>query len=300
MATTVFHLLVFTALPLAVLLMGMGLSIGYSYLLGDRRILLATLLFALMASHQSTEVVQWFAGGNPHRNLLGEIFETSVNLLAVGTIVYVVWSLREERRVRESLAEFQGTILGNRPQRPTGSSEERGDPFGGLGALVGRSERLSTVAGGLADVLPFGQRSHLDQVLEAAIENARLTFPIATFEREPVDPVEVVADSTYLQEVIEILLEQLVLYNDKSDPVIAVSVERERGGVFVRFTHNGSGLPENVRALLESHSTDTSTDVAELVFVETFVTKWGGDIEIGTEGDETAVVLRLATPRFGG
>jgi len=301
MASTVFQLLVFTVLPLAVLLVGIGLSIGYAYLLGDRRILLATVLFALMASHQSTEVVEWFTGGNPHQNVLGEIFETAVNLLAVGTIGYVVWSLREERRVRESLSEFQGALLANRPRRPDDrATEPSSRSFAGVAGVFERSRTLSGIVGAIANALPFGQRSRLDEVLERAVENARITFPIATVELDAVAPVEVVADDLYLQEVLEVVLEQLVLYNDQSDPVIAVHVDAASTEVAVEFTHNGSGLPEDVRALLESDPGETRTDVAELVFVRTFVSKWGGRVTMGEDPADAAVTLHLAKPRFAG
>lgn len=301
MASTVFHLLVFTALPLAVLLIGIGLSIGYAYLLGDRRILLATVLFALMASHQTTEVIEWFAGGNPHQNVLGEIFETAVNLLAVVSIGYVVWSLREERRVRESLSAFQGALLANRPRRPGGRTDESpGRSFAGLAGVFERSRTLTGIATAISNALPFGQRSRLDEVLERAVENARITFPIATVELDAVAPVEVVADDHYLQEVLEVVLEQLVLYNDQSDPVIRVGVEEAHAEVAVEFAHNGSGLPESVRSVLESGPSETGSDVAELVFVQTFVTKWGGRVTVGGDPADTAVTLHLAKPRFVG
>lgn len=61
------ELIGFTLLPLGALLVGIGLAPGASYVLRDRRVLLAGLLFALMASHQVTEIRRLFAGGDPHQ-----------------------------------------------------------------------------------------------------------------------------------------------------------------------------------------------------------------------------------------
>jgi hypothetical protein len=323
----------FTLLPLGALLVGIGLAVGASYVLRDRRILLAGLLFALMASHQVTEIRRLLAGGDPHQNLLGELFETAVNLLAVTAIAYIVGSLSEERRLKESLDEVQQSLLEDRP----GRTRQKSVPNGDTGASAGEGMRNAVsewfgLKGGTTAALVFGQRSPVDAVLSRAVDDARITFPIATFEVKTTEAVEVVAETTYLQEIFEILLEQLVLYNDTSDPVISVAVHHRNGTVAVRFSHNGSGLPDDVRGVLETGEDTSRTDLAELVFVETFVSKWGGSVSVeegvngaeereekqakkeaeegaekGAEEEaedelvtEPAITVTLATPRFAG
>lgn len=327
----------FTLLPLGALLVGIGLALGASYVLRDRRILLAGLLFALMASHQVTEIRRLLAGGDPHQNLLGELFETAVNLLAVTAIAYIVGSLSEERRLKESLADVQQSLFDDRPGKTRQESVTNGD----TGTTTGDGMRdavseLFGLKGGTTAALVFGQQSPVAEVLARAVDDARITFPIATFEVETTESVEVVAETTYLQEIFEILLEQLVLYNDTSDPVVTVAIRHRNGTVAVRFSHNGSGVPDDVRDVLETGADTSRTDLAELVFVETFVSKWGGSVSVdegvnGAEGqagegaeeeaeegaeegakEETeegaedervtgpAITVTLATPRFAG
>lgn len=307
------ELIGFTLLPLGALLVGIGLALGASYVLRDRRILLAGLLFALMASHQVTEIRRLLAGGDPHQNLLGELFETAVNLLAVTAIAYIVGSLSEERRLKESLDDVQQSLFDDRPGRTRQQSGADGDD----GATAGNGMRDAVsewfgLKGGTAAALVFGQRSPIDEVLARAVNDARITFPIATFEVQQTESVEVVAETTYLQEIFEILLEQLVLYNDASDPVVTVSLRHRNGTVTVRFSHNGSGVPDDVRDVLETGDDTARTDLAELVFVETFVSKWGGSVTVepgeeseeeGMEGvaaTEPTITVTLATPRFAG
>lgn len=298
MPTELLSFVAFTLVPLAALLVGIGLSVGASYLLRDRRILLAGLLFALMASHQTTEVVAWLAGTVPYQNYLAESFETAVNLLAVVAIVYIVSSLTEERLLTESLADVQHQLIEGRPGR---STREEGDaavsPGNGAGGL---RDRLSNLFGleNVTGVVALGQHGRLDRVLGRAIEDARVTYPIATFDAQLDTPVEVVADEPYLQEVFEIVLEQLVLYNDTSNPIVEAEVREGEGTVAVRFTHNGSGVPEEVRAILESGAGSSHTELAELVFVETFVSKWGGSVAIDAE--DTGITITFLTPRFSG
>lgn len=299
MPADVWPIVVFTLLPLAVLLVGTGLAVAYSYVLRDARILLAALLFGLMASHQTVELLQWIGGVDPHQTVAGEAFETAVNLLAVAAVSVIAGSLTEERRLADSLADVQRSMFDVRPGSVPGRSEHLADEERKRGGI---RERLTGFLGkgGVATVpLVFGHRSRVDEVLERAVENARVTFPIATIEMEATAAIDVVAERTYLQEIFEILLEQLILYNDTSDPVIVVSVTRTDGDVAVEFSHNGSALPAEVRTVLESGSDDQESGHAELVFVETFVSRWGGSIQIETDGGPT-VTLTFAAARFAG
>ncbi|MFB6112671.1 MAG: hypothetical protein ABEJ58_01055 [Halodesulfurarchaeum sp.] len=288
MAESIGVLLAFTLVPLTTLVLGVGFAIAASVALRDRRILLGGLLFALMASHQVTEIMRYLAGGTPHQNVLGELFETAVNLLAVIAIVYLVGSLGGERRLTESLATVQGQLVGD----PLGPS--RKDTAETTGGSRDEDGSGALTHDGLAS-LPalFGHRSQVDATLRRAIDDARVTFPIATFDLEARTSADVVAETTYLREIFEIVLEQLVLYNDTSDPVVSARVVAENGYVAVRFEHNGSGLPEDVRTVLESGATGTDPELAELVFVETLTSKWGGDVSVE---EDAAITVWLARP----
>lgn len=276
---------VFTLVPLSVLAIAVVVSATYAVVLDDRRILLSTILFVLMGFHQTTEVVQFLGDVDPHRNLLGEILETGVNLLAVGAIGYVIWSLQVERQRRERLTAVQQSVLGpdqalnghpvgNTPEDGSRERSEQRGPEWMRAPVIGR------LVGYVLTTLPLGNTANLQSVLERAVRNASITFPIATFRQDSVPPVTVFGDPTYLQEVIETILERLVVYNDSSDPVIEIDVEAHKRWITVVFSHNGSGLPTSVVGeLTGQEDATTAGDDLELVHVHAFLERWGGSVE---------------------
>lgn len=302
MATNWLFGLGFTALPLLALLVGIATTVAFAYRLRDRRILLATLLFVLMASHQFTEVLQLLDGTDPHRNVAGEVFETSVNVLAVVAVVAVLYRLGSERRARTSLATVKDALLDNRPSQPEGDRPASAKPRSGAWiSTLHRFPPVVQVVKEIARTLSIGKRARLDQALERATDTARLTFPIATFDLEPLPEVEVVANDTYLQEVFEVLFEQLVLHNDSSTPEFRIRAEDAGREVRVEIAHNGSPLPLRAKSLLEGNEQPDGVDTAELLFVETFVRNWGGDVDVLTteNGDDGDEVLRVTLAKPG-
>lgn len=289
---------VFTLVPLSVLGVAVVVSATYAVVLDDQRILLSTLLFVLMGFHQTTEVIQFVGDVDPHRNLLGEILETGVNLLAVGAIGYVIWSLQVERQTRERLTAVQESMFGpdhavnGHPVRdaPEAGARERSDQ---RGPDWMQTPIIGPLVGYVLTTLPLGNTATLDAVLEGAVRNVGITFPIATFRLDAVPPVTVFGDPTYLQEVIETILEQLVVYNDSSDPVIQIELETYSKWVTVVLSHNGSGLPSSVvTALTGQADATTAGDDLELVHVQAFLERWGGSVETVEE----TVRVSLPTP----
>lgn len=275
---------VFTLVPLSVLAIAVVVSATYAVVLDDRRILLSTLLFLLMGFHQTTEVVQFLGDIDPHRNLLGEILETSVNLLAVGAIGYVIWSLQVERQTRERLTAVQESVFD--AEQDVNGHPVRDKP--GIGARERSDTRgpdwmqapiVGPLVGYVLTTLPLGNTANLEPVLEAAVRNVGITFPIATFRLGAVPSVTVFGDPTYLQEVIETILQQLVVYNDSSDPAIEIEVETHSKWVTVVLSHNGSELPSSVATALTGQADATTDDDLELVHVQAFLARWGGSVE---------------------
>ncbi len=290
---------VFTLVPLVVLSLGALLTIAYVFVLEDRRILLSTILFVLMLGHQFTEVWQFATGPDPYQNLLGEGIETLVNLLAVGAIGYVIWTLQAERRLRERLALVHGRVVGediDEERAPLGMGDERGSVAGPFGPGWFRVPVFGRLLAFLYTSLPLGNTADLESVLRVAIQNARITFPIATFEVETLPPVTVLAEPTYLQEILETVLEQLVVYNDSSDPTVVIDVETGRGAARIVFRDNGSGLPEDVVGRLTGRHRPVDgvepTDELELVYVHAFIEKWAGSVDVR----DGAVQITLPTP----
>lgn len=286
----------FTLFPLLVLGIGVVLSVAYASLLDDRRILLSTVLFLLMAFHQGTELWAFVGGTDPFENLLGEMLETAVNLLAVGAIGYVVWSLRTERQLRERLAIIQGTVLGE-AEMDTAVGELGGETERARDRPIGPTWRwipgLSRLIGFLYTTLPLGTTADLPAVLRTAVQNTRVTFPIAAFEVDEVEAATVFAEPTYLQEVLETIFERLVVYNDSSDPVVDIAVDRGPETVELSITDNGSGLPPEVADLLTGATGESpGTDDLELAYVHSYLEKWGGSVSV----EDGTVRITLLTP----
>lgn len=295
MATSLFRLVAFTLVPLVALLFGIGMSAWYRTVLHERRFVLAGLLFALMAAHQGIELFQWTTGTDPHPSLLGETFETAVNLLAVASIAYIAGSLTDERRLATILADMHqfGFDAGAGNDSVAGASS-RGPREEGL-----RSRFSSWFDDPVGDASSrtFGRRARIDEALERAVETLQRKYPIATFEIRSSAATEVVADDVYLQEILEILLEHLVTSNDASDPVVAASIDGRESSVSIRLTHNGTGFPDGIERFLGS---DGEPDPAfdELVFVDRFVSRWGGSMRVDGEGP--TLTLTFDRPRFAG
>lgn len=286
----------FTLFPLVVLVIGIVGSIAFASLLDDWRILLATALFLLMAAHQGTEVWAYIGGADPYTSILGEALETAVNLLAVGTIGYVIWSLRTERQLRERLEIIQETLA---------EDEQIGEEVRALGERGARIQPdqpsdpawrkipgVNRLLGFLFTTLPLGTTADLPAVLGTAVQNVRITFPIAEFRVETEDSIAVLAEPTYLQEVLETVLERLVVYNDSSDPEL--DIEMKRGNtVDLVITHNGSGLPVDVIDRLTGETRDAGAGDLELAYVHSYLEKWGGSVSVTAD----TVEISLQTPR---
>ena len=288
----------FTAVPLLALAIGVIMATAYAVMLEDRRILLVTVLFLLMSIHQVVELWEVLQGASPYGSIVGEIIETSVNLLAVGSIGYVIYTLQSERRLRERLSIVQGTVLGDELDRDEaedlGVSEPGADDTGPYRPGWFRIPGLGRLLALVFTTLPLGNTAQLQDVLRVAVQNARVTFPIATFDVAEVPPVTVLAEATYLQEVLETVLERMVVYNDSSDPIVTIDLERRTGAVILRITDNGSGLPEDVANRLTGRPGDgPGTDDLELATVPAFIEKWGGDIAV----EDGAVELTLLLPQ---
>ncbi|MFB6131883.1 MAG: hypothetical protein ABEJ44_00580 [Halanaeroarchaeum sp.] len=296
MPAPVLRLIAFTLVPLVALLFGIGLSVWYRYVLRERRLLLAGLLFALMAAHQGIELVQWTRGGNPHLGPLAEGFETTVNLLAVAAIAYIAGSLTDERRLATILAETHQLPGDRDPDDETDPSPTASTPGGHARNLPARIAGLVDARAAETSPRTFGRRSRLDDVLDRAVETVQIRYPIATFDVRSSKATEVIADDVYLQEILEIILEQLVAFNDASDPVVTATVERENGTVAVTFSHNGTGFPREIERIVTERE-DIDPEFAELVFVERFVSRWGGSMHVAVD-DVPTLTVRFERPRF--
>ncbi|MBS3761427.1 ATP-binding protein [Halodesulfurarchaeum sp.] len=281
-----------TILPLLALLGGLLFSVWYAFTT-DRRLAVAAALFALMSAHQLTEVWLLATGLDPLGNLPGEVFETSVNLLAVVTVLILARRLETERRRRER-QDVVTRELSN-ASHPVGG-EEPTPQTGGLGlfrpALLGLPVVGQLVAWAYT-TLPLGTTARLSSVIETAVRNVQVTFPVTTVDRGAVPDLPVFAEATTLEDIVETVLKQFVVYNDSSEPTIRIDGTVHSSTVRIRIEDNGPGLPAAVADQLEGEVRESANPDLELAPVHGLLEKWGGSITV----DSGTVDLTLLSPR---
>jgi PAS domain S-box-containing protein len=104
------ELVAFTLLPGTALLLGVGYSLREIYRLGETRIAIVLLVLGFMLFHQTTEFVHFLETGAFRDPIAGELPETSANLVAAGSVYYVLALLREERDLKQSLEASRAEI----------------------------------------------------------------------------------------------------------------------------------------------------------------------------------------------
>lgn len=281
-----------TILPLLALLGGLLFSIWYAFTT-DRRLAVAAALFALMIAHQLTEVWLLATGLDPLSNLPGELFETSVNLLAVATVLLLARRLETERRRRERQAVLTRELSNS--SHPVGGMEPTPEPEG-EGLFRPALFELPIVGHLVAwayTTLPLGTTAQLSPVIETAVRNVQVTFPVTTVDRGAVPDRTVFAEATTLEDIIETVLKQFVVYNDSSDPTIRIDVTVHSSTVRIRIDDNGPGLPATVADQLEGTTRKSANPDLELAPVHGLLEKWGGSIKV----DNGTVDLTLLSPR---
>jgi len=105
MTGSLLELGVFTVFPAVALATGAAYSLREIYLIGERRIYLIVLILGFMLFHQANELATFFATGEFRFPLVGETLETSANLVAAGSVYYVLSFTRQERQLTEALEE---------------------------------------------------------------------------------------------------------------------------------------------------------------------------------------------------
>jgi len=102
--------LAFTVVP------GIGLTVGIGYSLyeirriGETRLSIITLILGLMFFHQAGEFSVFLGSGTFRWSALGETVETTANLVAAGSVYYVLTFTRRERTLRTQVAESQAEL----------------------------------------------------------------------------------------------------------------------------------------------------------------------------------------------
>ncbi|KYH25389.1 adaptive-response sensory-kinase SasA [Halalkalicoccus paucihalophilus] len=172
---------------------------------------------------------------------------------------------------------------------------------GALTRLIGKSER----AHNLGELLEgsYEAENHLvrlDYVLHEAVVEAIETFDGAEFRFEAFPAVRVVADDL-LATVFTVVLENSVVHNDASAPVVDIEVEEREEDVIVRVRDNGPGIREGEEDLIfgrEERDQLHHGSGISLFFADNVIKSYDGDIRVDTDETEGATVeIRLDKAR---
>jgi PAS domain S-box-containing protein len=104
------ELVAFTLVPGTALLLGVLYSLREIYRIGETRIAIILLILGFMLFHQTTELSYFLDTGAFRDPVGGEIPETSANLIAAGSVSYVLALLCKERELREDLEASRAEI----------------------------------------------------------------------------------------------------------------------------------------------------------------------------------------------
>jgi PAS domain S-box-containing protein len=96
-------LLLFVVVPAVGLAAAIALSVYEVYRIGERKLLIVVAILALMLQHQLLEAYAFLQSSGAVAEGIGEVFETGANLIAAGSVYYVLRFTRRERRLVRDL-----------------------------------------------------------------------------------------------------------------------------------------------------------------------------------------------------
>jgi signal transduction histidine kinase len=138
------------------------------------------------------------------------------------------------------------------------------------------------------------ERTDLAAVVERRLDAFEREYPHAQVrvdvpDRAPVGPVPLVGV------VVDVLVENAVVHNDRDEPMVSVDVRTGEDRVVLRVADDGPGIPESERAVFES-GTETPLRHSEglgLWVVEWAVDEAGGRLALRDRSVGTVVVVAL-------
>jgi signal transduction histidine kinase len=302
----------FAVVPLVALTVALVTTAVYIRRLGDRRLLFLVLVLGFMATHQAVELADFLLDGSLPSRGADEVLETLVNLLAAGSINYVVWHLHEERLLQRNLAALNRFLrhdLRNDLTLIRGRIEdvdpESGDgrasldtALSGIDAFVRKAERTRHLESFMQDP---DARSPCDlaATLTFAVDRVRDRFPEASITYDSPDDVQV-AGTRILGYVFETVVENGVVHNDER-PHVWIDVTEGDSEVTVSVADDGHGIADEKKRLLLDGDERDPLEHGEglgLFFVRAAVRTWGGDVGI-RDRDPRGTVVSVTLPKPG-
>ncbi|MFB6135306.1 MAG: ATP-binding protein [Halobacteriaceae archaeon] len=295
------------------LTVGVAAAIAYVRRLDDGRLLFLVVVLGLMAVNQGLELSNYLTSGIYPDSGHAAVLETLVNLLAAGSINYVVWHFYEERMLRENLAALNrflrhdlrndlNVVRGHVEGISPGDERERSSldaAVTGIDAFVRKAERTRHLETFVQEHAGSPRSRDLETVLTPAVERVRDRFPGAAVRYDPPEDTSVLGGEI-LTSVFEMLVENAVVHNETPANVwVDVSESTDRT-VAVSVADDGPGIPPGKREMLVEGDERDPLEHSEglgLFFVRTVVDRWRGDVRIrDRDGGGTVVTVSLPKP----
>lgn len=171
-------------------------------------------------------------------------------------------------------------------------------------------EPIRTAAGRIGETIDEVGRLSEDPVdddpidlgpdIHDAVERTRNAYPDVSIEVDAPATIPTVAADHRLRRAIEELLENAA---QSAAGRVRVVVEVQPHDVSIAVSDDGSGLPESQRQLLETGRFPRYDDPGAgfgLQVVRLLVTRFGGELSVGTGLGETGTTVRVIVPRHAG
>jgi len=155
---------------------------------------------------------------------------------------------------------------------------------------------LTTTARDMSDLLldkgDEAGRASLRSALETELDKLRSAYTDAEITVDGMIPDATVTGNDLLKSVFRNLLKNAIQHNDKSVPVVMVSVTEHEEAVTVEIADNGPGVPDHQKDEIfgkgEKGLESAGTGIG-LYLVQTLVSNYGGEISIENNDPEGAV-----------
>lgn len=169
-----------------------------------------------------------------------------------------------------------------------------------LSQIMSKSERARELRRHLEDTYEASNRPvRLDHALHDALVETINRFDGAEFYFEDFPETHVVADQL-LSTVLESVIENAVVHNDKDTPVVEIEVDERDGDVVVAVSDNGPGIPDGQEDLIfgreEIDQLHHGSGVS-LFFTDNVIRSYYGEIWVEDNEPEGATFkIRLDRP----
>lgn len=182
--------------------------------------------------------------------------------------------------------------------------DERVDDVEYLAPIERRSDAIASLIDDMKELADLfsGERApmpvDISTVILREVEEVRSTHEAVTFEVDVPAELYVMATGA-VSAVFANLVRNAIEHNDRAEPTVSVSAERDRHTVSVRIADDGPGIRDDVK----DHLFDSAIESGEgrgIALVKTLMNHYGGDVSVrdnDPRGTEVVVEFRRPPPR---